>query len=161
MASPKKKKVIPSPTICENRRARRNYDLGETLEAGLVLVGSEVKACRQGKAHLNDAYILERKGELFLMNAHIAEYSHTGPFFTHESQRERKLLLHRREIEKVGRKLNEKGLAGVPLALYFKCGYVKLKFALGKGRSHQDRREVVKERETQRELSRVIRKGSR
>ena len=158
--APKKGKA-KSNTICENRRARRNYSLGETYEAGLVLVGSEVKACRQGKAHLNEAFIHEIKGELFLAQAHIAEYSHGGPYFNHRPERGRKLLLHAREIAKIARKLNEKGFTAVPLALYFKNGFVKVKFALGKGQTHEDRRQVVKERETNRELRRVLRRGNR
>ncbi len=145
--------------ICKNRRAARNYDLGERFEAGLVLRGTEVKSCRQGKAHLNDAYVRIERGEAYLINCHIAEYERGGPYLNHPPIRARKLLLHREEIEKLARKILERGLVAIPTSMYFKNGYVKVEFAVGRGRTHGDRRQVVKERETAREMQRVMRRA--
>lgn len=147
--------------ICENRRARRNYDLGERFEAGLSLLGSEVKSCRAGKAHLNDAYVQIERGEAVLRNSHIAEYPQAGPYLNHDPMRPRKLLLHQQEILKLAKKIQERGYVGVPLSLYFKNGRIKLELAVGKGRAHEDKRAAVKDRESQREIQRVLRRGNR
>lgn len=147
--------------ICKNRRASRNYELGERMEAGLVLKGSEVKSCREGKAHLNDAYVQIQNGEAYLLKAHIAEYTQAGPYLNHDPERPRKLLLHTSEIHKLAKKIEEKGFAGVPLSLYFKNGRVKLELAVGKGKSVVDKRHTVRERQTERELRRVMRRGGR
>jgi len=147
--------------ICKNRRATRNYDLGERLEAGLVLRGTEVKSCRGGKAHLNDAYVRIERGEAYLVNSHIGEYEQGGPYLNHPPTRARKLLMHREELEKMARKILERGFVAIPTAMYFKNGYIKVELALGRGRSHGDRRQVVKERETAREMERVMRRAKR
>jgi SsrA-binding protein len=147
-------------TICKNRRARREYHIDETFEAGLVLRGSEVKACRQGGVSINDAYVRIIKNEAYLLGSHIAEYRQAGPF-NHKPDRERKLLLHRKQIDKLEVRLRQEGQAAVPLALYFKDGRVKAEIAVGKGRSYADRRELVKEREMQREIQRTMRRGRR
>lgn len=155
-----KKASDPNTLVCQNRRAKRNYDLGETYEAGLVLWGSEVKSCRAGKAHLNEAYVDIEKGEAYLINAHIAEYPQAS-LLNHEPTRRRKLLLHGKEIDTLDAKVGTKGMALVPLMLYFKGGRVKLRFAVGKGRSFEDKRENIKERESQIEMQRAMRRGRR
>jgi SsrA-binding protein len=146
--------------ICKNRRALRDFEIGEKLEAGLVLTGTEVKSCREGKAHLNDAYVQVQGDEAFLMKAYIAEYVH-GSAFNHEPLRARKLLLHRQQIDRLASRIRERGATVVPLSLYFKGGHVKAEIAFGKGRTHEDRRERVKEREADREMERAMRRGRR
>lgn len=159
-AKKKKQEESGEKLICANRRARRDYEIGEKLEAGLVLTGTEVKSCRAGKAHLNDAYVQVTDDEAFLVKAYIAEYTH-GSAFNHEPMRTRKLLLHRKEIDKLAGRIHERGATVIPLSLYFKGGRVKAEIALGKGRTHEDRREVVKEREADREIQRAMRRGRR
>jgi SsrA-binding protein len=160
MSAKGKKKDDGKQLICANRRARRDYDIGERLEAGLVLTGTEVKSCRAGKAHLNDAYVQVLRNEAYLMKAYIAEYA-AGSYNNHLPQRERKLLLHRKEIDKLAVKTEERGVTAIPLSLYFKDGRVKAEIALGKGKTHEDRREQVKEREADREIQRAMRRGRR
>jgi SsrA-binding protein len=143
--------------ITANRRAARNYELGERFEAGLVLRGSEVKSCRAGRAHLNDAYVTLRKGEAFLVNCHIGEYAQAGPYLNHEPTRERKLLLNANELHKLEKRIEDKGQTGVPLRLYFKKGWVKVEIAIGTGRTQVDKRGAVLERETAREVERALR----
>jgi len=166
MAAKKKKQGAPlggpgHKLISKNRKAARNYELGERFEAGLVLVGTEVKSCRAGKAHVNDAWVLIKGGEAFLVGSHIAAYSHGGPHLNHEPERTRKLLLHGREIDKLTRHIQERGFVAVPTSMYFKHGYVKVEIALAKGRTHSDKRDRVKERDTQREIQRALRRGRR
>ena len=159
----KKKKKSPaedSNIICKNRRAFHNYQIGERMEAGLVLQGTEVKSCREGRAHLNDAYVQVVGEEAFLVGAHIHEYAQANRF-NHEPIRTRKLLLHRKEIEKLAIRINERGYTVVPLSLYFKNGYVKAEIALARGQSHEDRRERIKEREANREIERTMKRGRR
>jgi SsrA-binding protein len=121
----------------------------------MVLVGSEVKSLREGTASLKEAYIVIRKGEVFLIGAHIRAYSHTG-FSGHESVRNRKLLLHKKEIGKIHSKLAEKGLTAVPLKLYFKKGRVKIEFALAKGKKLHDKRDAKKQKDIKREMQREM-----
>lgn len=142
--------------IAENRRARFDYTIDERLEAGLMLTGSEVKALRNGTATLSDAYALPQKGELFLINANIGTYD-AASIFGHEPRRTRKLLLHKTEIEKWSTKVRERGLSIIPLSLYFKGGRAKVLLGLCRGKTHEDRRQTIKERETKRELDRVTR----
>ena len=162
----KKKKAPKAPSgdgirmICKNRRALRDFDVTDRLEAGVVLTGTEVKSCRAGKANLNDAYVLILDNEAILMGGNIAEYA-MGNRFNHEPTRKRKLLLHRREIHRLAVKIQERGLTAVPLAMYFKGGWVKLDIAIGKGRTRTDKRERVREREVDRELQRALRRGRR
>ncbi len=146
--------------ICKNRRATHDYAIEERLEAGLVLVGTEVKACRAGQAHLNEAYVQVVGREAVLIGGHIAEYSQ-GNRFNHPVERSRKLLMHRNQIDKLHVKLREKGLSAIPLALYFKDGRVKLELGIGKGKSSIDRRQDIKARESQREVERVMRGRTR
>lgn len=144
--------------ICENRKARFNYEILERFEAGMALKGSEVKSLRDGKAHLSDAYGIIQNGEIFLLNAHIAPYT-AATFTGHEPLRTRKLLLHAHEIKKLIGKVSEKGLTLIPLKMYFKEGCAKVELALGKSKKTIDKRETIKKRETDRQLRRVMKQN--
>lgn len=143
--------------ICENRRAKFDYAFDDTLEAGIQLTGSEVKALRQGEASLSDSYALPEKNELFLLNAHIGAYK-PASLFGHLPIRSRKLLLHRVEIDRWAAKVKERGYSIVPLMLYFKNGRVKVKLGLGRGKTGLDRRDTIKDREAKREMDRAMRR---
>lgn len=143
--------------ICQNRQARRNYTLGDRFEAGVSLLGTEVKACRAGGAQITDAYVSIRNGEAYLANARIDEYAF-GNRMNHAPTRERKLLLHRREIEKLAVRIHERGRTIVPLALYFKRGRVKVELAEGTGKTHEDRRQDIRSRDVKREMERAIKR---
>ena len=145
--------------IATNKKARFNYSVEETLEAGLALMGSEVKSLRAGNANLVDAYAMPIKEELFLMNCHIGTYD-PAALLSHAPTRSRKLLLHRRELERLLGKVQERGYSLIPLQMYFKDGFAKIELALCRGKTHEDRREDIKDRETRREMDRAI-KGSR
>jgi len=142
--------------ITVNRRARHDYLIEETMEAGIVLSGSEVKALREGKANLKDSYGRIANDELWLLNAHISPYDPASQF-GHEPTRTRKLLLHRREIERLATKVKERGYTLIPLRLYFKRGRVKVELALGRGKKRFDKRSAIREREVQREMDRAAR----
>ena len=142
-----------------NRRARHEYFIEESIEAGLVLTGSEVKSLRAGKGQLKDSYARVERGEVWLMNAHISEYGPAAQF-GHEPTQRRKLLLHRREIDRLGGKLREKGLTLVPLRIYFKGGRAKVELGLGRGKKLYDKRESIKEREMRRDVDRALRARS-
>jgi SsrA-binding protein len=146
--------------ITSNRKARRDYFILETFEAGLVLVGTEVKSLRAGKASLAEAYARIQRDEMFLVGAHIPEYSH-GNRANHDPTRSRKLLLHRREIERLRGKTVEKGLTLVPLRLYWRSGRAKVEIALCRGKREYDRREDVAKREAQREMDRALSRRTR
>ena len=146
--------------VCRNRRARFDYHIEETLEAGLVLLGSEVKSLRAGKANLKDAYARLQKGELFLMKAHIAPYEQANRQ-NHEPERERKLLLNRREIHRLQGKVRERGFTLIPLEIYFRKGRAKLTLALARGKRRFDKREAIAKRETERRLRRVVKRRVR
>ncbi len=139
--------------IASNKFARVNYDIDDTYEAGIVLTGTEVKALRGGKANLKDSYAVVKDVEVFLREMHISHYDH-GNRFNHEPLRARKLLLHKREIRKLYGKSREKGLALIPLKLYFKDGKVKVEIGIGKGKKLYDRREDIKQREERRDIAR-------
>ena len=141
--------------IASNRRARHDFHLEDTFEAGLVLVGTEVKSLRQGRASLVDGFADIEGGEAWLHNVHIPEYSQ-GTWTNHSARRKRKLLLNRDEIEKIERKVNEKGFTIVPTALYFKDGRAKVELALAKGRQKADKRQAIAERDSQREIDRAL-----
>jgi SsrA-binding protein len=141
--------------ITSNRRARRDYVILDTFEAGLVLQGTEVKSLRDGKASLAEAYAKIEGDEIYLVGAHIPEYRH-GNRQNHPPTRPRKLLLHRAEIERLRGKIQEKGLTLVPLRLYWKQGRAKVEIALGRGKKAFDRREDVSRREAQREMDRAM-----
>lgn len=143
-------------SIARNKRARFDYHLLETFEAGLVLTGTEVKALRDGKASIADAYGIVRDGELFLLNAHIQPYERGG-YVNHDPTRNRKLLLHRREIRRLIGAVDRQGLTLVPLELYFKKGVAKVALALAKGKKLHDKRETERQRDAEREIARVSR----
>jgi SsrA-binding protein len=142
--------------IASNRQARYRYHLLETWEAGLVLTGTEVKSLREGKAQIKDGYASVRDTEVWLYNVHIPPYAPASRE-NHEPERPRKLLMHRREIERLIGKTREKGLTLVPTRLYFRDGRVKIEIALAKGKDVGDKRQTIKEREMKREMERAIR----
>ena len=142
--------------VASNRRARHNYEILDTFEAGVVLKGSEVKSLRAGQVQLKDAYATIRNGELWLENAHIAPYSFASGG-GHDPERPRKLLLHRREIDRLIGKVNEQGLTLIPLQVYFTSGKAKIELALAKGRRTYDKRRKLAEREQKREMDRATR----
>ncbi|MDQ0377109.1 SsrA-binding protein SmpB [Amycolatopsis thermophila] len=144
-----------SKVIASNRRARHDYAVLDTYEAGIALVGTEVKSLRAGRASLVDAFATVDDGEVWLRNVHIPEYEH-GTWTNHESRRKRKLLLHKGEIEKLIGKTKEGGLSLVPLSLYFKDGKVKVELALAKGKKAYDKRQDLAKRDAQREMSRAF-----
>ncbi len=139
--------------IAENRKARHDYFIEEELEAGLVLLGSEVKSLRQGRANLKDAYARVKGGEIYVYQMHISPYTFTH-YDNHDPLRPRKLLLHKEQIKKLYGKINEKGLTLVPLRLYFKGGRVKLSIAVAKGKRLYDKRETIRRRDEKREQDR-------
>jgi SsrA-binding protein len=143
--------------IADNRRARHDYELLERVEAGLVLTGTEVKSARDGKVQLGQAYADIRGGEAWLVGASIAEYAQGGPL-GHVPDRDRKLLLHRDEIDSLYGKVREKGLTLVPTRMYFKDGRVKVEIALARGRERIDKRRVLAERDAQRQIDRALRR---
>jgi SsrA-binding protein len=147
-------------TIATNRRARHNYAILETQEAGLVLRGTEVKALRAGQVNFKDAYATVRNGEMWLVGCHISPYSH-GTDANHDPERDRKLLLHAREIARLSGKVAERGLTLVPLRLYFKQGRAKLELGLARGKKLHDKRSALREREVRREMDRAARAGRR
>jgi SsrA-binding protein len=154
MARSKKKAPPPADgrkVICRNKRAYRDYFISETFEAGMVLVGSEVKSLREGRASLGDAYGTMRGGELFLVGCHISEYPWAHQF-NHEPLRERKLLMHRRELKRLGVKIRERGFTLVPLQIYFLRGKAKVELGLAKGKRMYDKRQAVRERDVTRDL---------
>jgi SsrA-binding protein len=141
--------------ITVNRKARHEYAILQTIEAGIVLVGTEVKSLRQGKANLVDGYAKVENGEVWLVNAHIGEYTQ-GNINNHDPRRERKLLLNKSEIRKLIGKTREKGLTLIPLRLYFKNGKVKVELALAKGKKVYDKRRDIAKKDFQREQERRI-----
>ncbi|MGM0555900.1 MAG: SsrA-binding protein SmpB [Myxococcota bacterium] len=140
--------------ITRNRKARHNYYIDETYEAGVVLVGSEVKSLREGKVQLKDAYARFEDHELYLVNAYITEYAH-GTHENHEPERERKLLMHRRELNRLENQVNTSGYTLIPLSLYFKNGHVKCELGLARGKKQFDKRHDLKKREHKREMARA------
>jgi SsrA-binding protein len=151
----RKRKGDGADTIAVNRRARFDYDIGETVEAGLVLTGTEVKALRGGKASLQEAFATVRDGEAWLVQAHIPEYEH-GNRMNHDPTRQRKLLLHRSEIEELERFAAEQGRTLVPMKLYWKDGKAKLLIGLGTGKARHDKRDTIAKRDAQRAIDRAL-----
>jgi SsrA-binding protein len=146
--------------VATHRKARFEYEILEKVEAGIALVGPEVKSLRAGNASLVDAYAVVRRGEVYLVGAHISPYaqaSRENP----DPKRERKLLLHRAEIERLGAKVAERGLTLVPLQIYFRNGKAKVELALARGRRRHDKRDAIREREQEREVRRALRTRSR
>jgi SsrA-binding protein len=141
--------------IADNRHARHDYHLLERVEAGLVLQGTEVKSLREGRASLGRAYADERDGELWLVGLHISAYE-KGTFANHEPERDRKLLLHRREIERLGSRVRERGLTLIPTRLYFRDGRVKVELALARGKELHDKRRDLARRDADRQIERAL-----
>ena len=146
--------------VAENRKALHDYHILETFETGLALLGTEVKAIREGRVNLRDSYARVEDGEVFVLNVHISPYSHRG-YADHEPLRRRKLLLHRQEIRKLVGKTTERGMTLVPLRMYFKNGRVKLALALARGKKEYDRRETIKRREVDRETRAAVKAHQR
>ena len=145
--------------VATNRKAYHNYHVEDSVEAGIVLTGTEIKSIRAGRVSLGDAYVRPEGGELWLLNAHIARYE-AGSYTSHEPMRPRKLLLHRKEINALASKVLEKGFTLVPLRLYIKDSLAKVEVALARGKKLYDKRESIIRRETEREVGRAI-KGRR
>ena len=141
--------------VATNRRARFDYQVEDTYEAGLALTGSEVKSLRAGNVNLSDAYAAPRGEELFLLNCRIGEYQQAS-HFGHAPLRDRKLLMNRSEIDKIRGKVEQRGYTLVPLSIYFKQGWAKVELGLARGRKHEDRRDAIAERETRREMDRAM-----
>lgn len=141
--------------VCQNKKARFDYHIIEVIEAGMVLVGTEVKALREGRANLKDSYARIKNGELYLVQAHISPYSHAH-YDNHDPERVRKLLVHKRELKRLTGKTQEKGLTLVPLKIYFKEGKAKVELALASGKKSYDKRETLKRKDQKREMERAI-----
>lgn len=139
----------------QNRKAKFDYEIIDTMEAGMVLTGTEVKSLRAGKANLKDSYAIVRNGEIFLLNMHISEYDH-GNIFNHNETRTRKLLLHKKEILKLNDKVRIEGFSLVPLKVYIKGNYAKVLLGIGKGKKLYDKRESMKERDMKREMDKAL-----
>jgi len=141
--------------VCQNRKAYHDYYIEETLEAGISLLGTEVKSLREGKANLKDSYVIIKGKEAFLLNCHISPYSH-GNIVNHDPLRSRKLLLHRKEIEGLMVKSLQKGYTLIPLKIYFKDSYAKVEIGVAKGKRLYEKREKIKEREAKKAIERVM-----
>jgi len=146
--------------IAQNKRARHDFHVEDTFEAGLVLQGTEVKSLREGRASLADGYAMIDRGEAWLMNVHIPEYTQ-GTWTNHAARRKRKLLLHRKEIDKLAAKTKEGGHTIVPLSLYFKDGRAKVELGLARGKKDWDKRQSLAEQQAKREMARALRQHNR
>ncbi|MCU0573891.1 MAG: SsrA-binding protein SmpB [Syntrophobacteraceae bacterium] len=143
-----------SRLVCQNKKAYHDYEILETFEAGMVLLGTEVKSLRDGRANLKDSYAKVRKGEVFLYGMHISPYTH-ATYDNHDPERVRKLLLHNHEIKRVLGKTQEKGFALIPLKIYFSKGLAKVELALARGKKDYDKRESIKKKDERREMERM------
>jgi SsrA-binding protein len=141
--------------VCQNRKAYHDYHIEETVEAGIALLGTEVKSLREGRANLKDSYVLIKGREAFLLNCHISPYSH-GNILNHDPLRTRKLLMHREEIDKLGGKASIKGYTLVPLKIYFKDSLAKVEIGVARGKRLFEKRDTIKEREAKREIERAL-----
>ncbi|HEY8867294.1 MAG TPA: SsrA-binding protein SmpB [Solirubrobacteraceae bacterium] len=159
MAKKGKRKTAPGD-VATNRQASFRFELLDRLECGIALTGTEVKSLREGKAQIKDGYALVRDGELWLLNVHIPPYQPASRN-NHEPERERKLLVHRRELERLTGKTAERGLTIVPTRIYFKGPHAKVEVALAKGKDFHDKRDSIRERETKREMQRELREANR
>jgi len=153
-----RKGPVPGRIAAQNRRARFDYFIDDTLEAGIMLAGTEVKSLRGGRASINESYAGERDGELFLFNAYIPEYQQAGRWLQHETKRPRKLLVHRREMDRLLGSIRREGTTLVPLSVYFNDrGIAKVELGLARGKRKVDKRETEKERDWKRDKARLIR----
>jgi SsrA-binding protein len=157
---PRKEKDDTETLIADNRKAFHDYHILETFEAGIALLGTEVKGIREGKANLRDSYARVDRAEVWLYNVHINPYSHRG-YADHDPRRKRKLLLHRQEIRKLVGQVTIKGLTLVPTRLYFKNGKVKVTLALARGKQAHDKRETIRRREVERETRAMVKERRR
>lgn len=155
MSAKKDKHEDANRTIARNRKAFHDYHIGETLEAGIVLQGSEIKSIRAGNVNLQDSYVTFRNGEAWLVGAHIAGY-HQASYQDHDPRRDRKLLLHKREIARLRSQVEQRGYTCVPTRLYLKNNRAKVEIALAKGKRQYDKRHAIRERETNREIERAM-----
>ena len=146
-------------TICINRKARFNYFFNDYFEAGIILKGSEVKSIRKGKVNISDSYAVDKDGEIVLINSHISSYKESS-YNNHDPLQARKLLLNKKEINKLIGKINREGFTLIPTKMYFKRGKIKVVIAIAKGKKHYDKREIKKRRDWNREKSRYFRKTS-
>ena len=160
MAAQKTEREKAQRTIAENRKARHDYHILDTWEAGVALLGTEVKSIREGRVNLRDSYARVENGEVWMLNVHISPYSHRGSA-EHAELRQRKLLLHRDEIRKMVGKVAEKGLTLVPLEVYLKNGRVKVLLGLAKGKQAHDKRETLRRREVERETRAAVKSRGR
>ena len=144
--------------VSDNRKARFLYEILETYEAGLELQGTEVKSIKAGKANMQDGYAIIRQGEAWLLNVHISPYQSASNYFNHEPRRTRKLLLHRKEINKLTGNIEQKGLTLVPLKMYLKNGRVKVSIALARGKKLHDKRESLKRKDDKRSMERAMKR---
>ena len=144
--------------LAENRKARYEYEILETLETGLELLGTEVKSIRAGKVNLKDGFCLIKKNQIHLHNVHISPHNHAGRFFNHDPLRIKKLLAHRKEIDKLQINLERKGLALIPLSLYLKGSWIKLKIGIGKGRKLHDKRDREKTNESKKDVASALKR---
>jgi len=152
--------MVAEKTVTFNRKALHDYHVLERLEAGISLVGTEIKSIRLGRVNLRDAYARPEKGEMWLVGAHIAQYPPAGPF-NHDPTRHRKLLLHADEIDELSKAVDEKGLTVVPLRMYLKRGRAKVELALARGKREYDRRQTIARRDAEREMQRALRRRGR
>lgn len=143
--------------VCQNRKAYHDYHIEDTIEAGIALLGTEVKSLRQGKASLKESYVMFREGEAYLVNCHISPYSH-GNIMNHDPLRTRKLLLNRKELNSLSGKIARKGYALIPLKIYFKKSFAKIELGLARGKKLYEKRDTIKEREARREIERALKK---
>ena len=150
-----KKPDLDRTVVAQNRKARHNYFIEETFEAGLALTGTEVKSLRAGRASLADAFAQDSGGEIFLYSMHIPEYTQ-GTWTNHEPRRTRKLLLHRDEIRKITGKLRDEGITLIPLSVYFHNGYAKVELGLAKGKKSYDKRQDLAARDAQKEINKAM-----
>ena len=146
--------------VATNRKARHDYFLTEAYEAGIALVGSEIKSIRAGHITLRDGYVQERDGELWLMNVHVADYKESGPF-GHDPLRPRKLLLHRKEIDKLISRIQSKGYTLIPTIIYLRRGRAKVEIALAQGKKQYDKRQSLAKRDSERQINRALREQNR
>ena len=160
MVADKTEREKAERNIADNRKAFHDYHIRDTWEVGVVLLGTEVKAIREGSVNLRDSYARIHQGEVWLLNLHISPYSHKG-YAHHDERRDRKLLLHRHEIQKLTGRVVEKGLTLVPLRMYMKKGRVKVALALVKGKQAHDKRETIRRREIDRETRAAVKARSR
>lgn len=151
----KKNQHTNTPPKIKNRKARHDYHIDDTYEAGIVLKGTEVKSIREGKASLNEAFAYLSNGEVWLKNMYIKPYKF-GSYSNHDERRDRKLLLKKRQIREIDKQINQKGFTLIPLKLYFKGGYAKILVGLARGKKQYDKREDIKEKDVRRELDRKI-----